>query len=75
MVSWRQEQLLQSGKIHENFNSIHKEPKNGNTKGEKISGKLNPVDLGTKPPPASGHHQLSHHIYGQRDYPSPNSKH
>jgi hypothetical protein len=45
---------------------IHEELKNGNAKGEKISGKLNPEDLGTKPLPASGLHRIS---------PSPDSKH
>ena len=43
---------------------IHEEINNGNAKGEKISGKLNPADIGTKPLLASSLHRLLHQLRG-----------
>jgi hypothetical protein len=41
---------------------IHKEIKNGISKGETISEKLNSSDIATNPLPASGLHILSHQL-------------
>ena len=54
---------------------IHEEITSGNAKGEKISGKLNPADIGTKPLPALDLHRISRHLRRQRYYPTLDSKH
>ena len=57
--------------IHENNRDI----KNGNAKVKKISGKLNPADIGTQLRPISSLHRLSRQLHRQRHYPAPDSKH
>ena len=54
---------------------IHKVIKIGNEKGEKISGKFNPADIGTNPLPASTLHRLSRQLRGQGYYTVPDSEH
>ena len=51
------------------------EIKKGNVAGEKISGILNPSDIGTKPLPTSTLHRHARFLRGQRYYPAPSSLH